>query len=88
MLLWKTQNNIIANEALVLKCQIKDMISRKHIYVVIRDEVTERFANKESLLVCLHFLNWIHSEPKVEGTFSNPCTRKGAFLEKTWERIS
>ena len=53
------------------------MISRKHIYVVIRDEVTESFASKESLLVCLHFLNWIHSEPKVEGTFFQSMHTKG-----------
>ena len=69
MLSWKTQNDIIANAAFVIKNQIKEMISSEKFYAVIGDEVTERFANKEVLLVCLRFLNSINGEQKVEETF-------------------
>ena len=57
MLSWKAQNDIIANAALLIKRQIKDMIHSEQFYAVIGDEVTERFANKEVLLVCLRYLN-------------------------------
>ena len=69
MLSWKTQNDIIANAAFVIKNQIKEMISSEKFYAVIGDEVTERFANKDVLLVCLRFLNSINGEQKVEETF-------------------
>ena len=68
MLSWTTQNDIIANAALVIKSQIKEIISNEHFHAVIEGEVTERFANKEVLLVCLSYLNssslWIPIEVK------------------------
>ena len=77
MLSWKTQNDIIANAALVIKNQIKDMIYSEQFYAVIGDEVTERFANKEVLLVCLRYLNSMHGERKVEETFFQSVHMKG-----------
>ena len=77
VLSWKTQNDIIANAAFVIKNQIKEMISSDKFYAVIGDEVTERFANKEVLLVCLRFLNSINGEPKVEETFFQSMHMKG-----------
>ena len=64
MLSWKTQNDIIANAALVIRNQIKDMICSEQFYAVIGDEVTERFANKEVLLVCLRYLNSMNLKSK------------------------
>ena len=77
MLSWKTQNDIIANAALVIKNQIKDMIYSEQFYAVIGDEVTERFTNKEVLLVCLRYLTSMDGEPKVEETFFQSVHMKG-----------
>ncbi|XP_065060529.1 uncharacterized protein LOC135687791 [Rhopilema esculentum] len=82
MLSWKTQNDIIANAALVIKNQIKDMISIPKFYAVIVDEVTKKFANKEVLLVCICFLNSINGEPKVEETFFQSMHMKGCTSGK------
>lgn len=81
MLSWKTQNDIIANAALIIKNLIKDMIYSEQFYTVIGD-VTERFANKEVLLVCLHYLNSKHGELKVEETFFQSMHIKGRTSKK------
>ena len=83
MLSWKTQNDIIANAALVIKNQIKDMIYSEQFYAVIGDEVTERFANKEVLLVCLLYLNSMHGELKVQETFFQSVHMKGRTSRKS-----
>ena len=63
------QNDINANAALVIKRQIKHMICNEKVYAVIPDEVTERFANKEVLLVRNRYLNSINGEARFEETF-------------------
>ena len=83
MLSWKTQNDIIADAALVIKYQIKDVIYSEQFYAVIGDEVTERFANKEVLLVCLLYLNSMHGELKVQETFFQSVHMKGRTSRKS-----
>ena len=53
---WKIQNDILACLAELIRKRIKEDISE--YYAIIADEVTDRFSNKEILLLCLRYVTF------------------------------
>ena len=49
------QNDVIGRIAAYIQDKIKEIISIERFFVIIADEVTDRHANKELFLICLHF---------------------------------
>ena len=49
----------------------KDIVEKTKYFSVIADEVTDRYSNKEILLLCLKYLNIDHKigVPVIEETF-------------------
>ena len=66
---WKIQNQIISCLAESVRTEIRNILKECKFYSVIADEVTDRFANKEILLLCLRYLNTRKEEPTIEETF-------------------
>ena len=66
---WKIQNDIIACLAEFIRKRIKDDISE--YYAIIADEVTDRFSNKETLLLCLRYVTFQNGLPIIHETFFN-----------------
>ena len=67
----KIQNEIIACIAKFVRMKIKDIAEKAKYFSIIADEVTDRYCNKEILLLCLRYLN-IDGKigvPVIEETF-------------------
>ena len=47
---------------------IKQIQDFKH-YIIIADEVTDMYSNKEILLLCIHYLNCTKERPAIEEAF-------------------
>ena len=66
---WKIQNEIIN---CMVDCVRKEIIKQiqdfKH-YAIIADEVTDRYSNKEILLLCIRSLNCTKECPAIEEVF-------------------
>ena len=67
----KIQNEIIACIAKFVQMKIKDIVEKTKYFSIITDEVTDRYSNKEILLLCLRYLNIDHKigVPVIEETF-------------------
>ena len=55
MTLWKIQNEIISCIAESVKNEIRNIIKECKYYSIIADEVTDRLANKEILLLSVRY---------------------------------
>ena len=77
MLSWNIQNDIISCLAEFVRDRIKEHISKSTYYAIIADEVTERYSNKEVLLICLRYLRYINGEPRIYETFFDSTHIKG-----------
>ena len=53
----KIQNEIIACITKFVQMKIKDIVEKMKYFSVIADELTDRYSNKEILLLCLSYLN-------------------------------
>ena len=53
----KIQNEIIACITKFVQMKIKDIVEKMKYFSVIAGEVTDRYSNKEILLLCLSYLN-------------------------------
>ena len=62
---WKIQNEIINCMA---DCVRKDIQDFKH-YTIVSDKVTDRYSNKEILLLCIHYLNCTKERSAIEAVF-------------------
>ena len=51
----KIQNEIIACIAIFVRMKIKDIVEKMKYFSIIADEVTDRYSNKEILLLCLRY---------------------------------
>ena len=60
MVSWQTQNDIIECLLKFVRSKIKDDIP--DYYVIIADEVTDRFSNKEILLLSLRYVRFCANE--------------------------
>ena len=60
---WNIQNDIINCLADFVRDRIKDHTSESTYYATIADEVTEKYSNKEVLLICLRYLRYVNVEP-------------------------
>ena len=69
MTTWMVQNDIISCIAQFIRNRIKEIIARENYYAFIADGVTDRYANKEVLLVCLRYVNYLNGKPKIEEAF-------------------
>ena len=56
MVSWQIQNDIIECLSEFVQSKIKDEIP--DYYAIIADEVTDRFSNKEILLLCLRYVRF------------------------------
>ena len=54
---WKTQNEVIACIAEVVRRHIRYVLYNSKFFSVIADEVTDHYANKEILLLCVRYVN-------------------------------
>ena len=68
ILSWNIQNDIINCLAEFVRDHIKDHTSESAYYATIAvtiavDEVTEKYSNKEVLLICLRYLRYVNGEP-------------------------
>ena len=70
MMTWKVQKEIISWIAPFIRSRIKEIIDRETYYAITADKVTDKYANKV-ILVCLHYLNYLHEKPKVKKIFFN-----------------
>ena len=56
----------------MVDCMRKEIIKQiqdfKH-YTIIADEVTDRYSNKEILLICFRYLNFTKERPAIEEAF-------------------
>ena len=77
MLSWNIQNDIISCLAEFVGDRVKEHISESPHYAIIADEVTERYSNKEVLLICLGYLRYINVEPRIYKTFFDSAHIKG-----------
>ena len=76
MTTWMVQNDIISCIAQFIRNRIKEIIARENYYAFIADGVTDRYANKEVLLVCLRYVNYLNGKPKIEEAFFIQFTYK------------
>ena len=67
----KIQNEIIACITKLVRMKIKDIVEKTKYFSIIADEVTDRYSNKEILLLCLRYLNIDRKigVPVIEETF-------------------
>ena len=65
---WKIQNEINCMADCVRKEIIKQIQDFKH-YTIIADEVTDRYSNKEILLLCIRYLNCTKERLAIEEAF-------------------
>lgn len=54
-----------------IRSRIKEIVDRETYHAIIADEVTDKYTNKEVVLVCLRYVNYLNEKPKVEETFFN-----------------
>ena len=66
---WKIQNEIINCMADCVRKEIMKQIQDFKHYTIIPDEVTDRYSNKEILLLCIRYLNSIKEHPAIEEAF-------------------
>ena len=77
MLSCHIQNDIISCLAEFVRDRTKEHISKSTDYAIIADEVTERYSNKEVLLICLQYLRYIKGDPRTYETFFDSMHIKG-----------
>ena len=67
----KIQNEIIACIAKFVRMKIKDIVEKTKYFSIIADEVTDRYSNKQILLLCLRCLSIDRKigVPVIEETF-------------------
>ena len=67
----KIQNEIIACIAKFVRMKIKDIVEKTKYFSIIADEVTDRYSNKDILLLYLRYLNIDRKigVPVIEETF-------------------
>ena len=84
MISWKIQNDIIAAIAEFVRKRIRDCLSGEtKYYAIIADEVTDRHANVEILLVCLRYLDFINDNLVMQETFLDSVHVEGRTTGKT-----
>ena len=83
MVSWKIQNDIIASIAEFLRERIREQINSTKCYAVIADEVTDRHANKEILLVCLRYVYFCNDQVTIRETFLDSVHVEGRPTGKT-----
>ena len=66
---WKIQNEIIACIAEVIRRHIRLTLNNTKYFCLIADEVTDSYANKEILLVCLRYIDLLREKPVIQETF-------------------
>ena len=79
---WKIQNEIISCTAESVRSEIRNILKECKYYSVIADEVTDRFANKEILILCIRYLNTLKEEPTIEEVLFHQPTLMGDLLVK------
>ena len=62
---WKIQNEVIACIAEVVRRHIRYVLDNSNFFSVIVDEVTDRYANKEVLLLCVRYVNLLQEKPTI-----------------------
>ena len=77
MVSWRIQNDIIACIAQFIRGVVRKILSRSKHYSIIADEVTDRYANKEILLICLRFLNLTGNNISIEEMFFDSLHLQG-----------
>ena len=87
MLSWNINNDIISCLAKFARDRLKEHISESTYYPIIADEVTERYSNKEVLLICLRYLRYIKEEPWIYETFLNSTPITGRSTGQTIGKI-
>ena len=66
---WKIQNEMISWIADSVRTEIISILKECNHYSVIADEVTDRFVNKEILLLCIRYLHNLKEELTIEEIF-------------------
>ena len=74
---WDIQNDIISCFAEFVRDRVKEHISELMYDAIIADWVTERYSNKEVLLICFRYLRYINGEPRKYKTFFDSAHIKG-----------
>ena len=69
MTAWKIQNEIISCIAESVRTEIRSILKERKYYSIIADEVTDRFAGKEILLLCIRYSNNLKEEPTIKEVF-------------------
>lgn len=77
MLSWKIQNDVTACVAKFVRERLRDLLTGAKYYAIIADEVTDRYANKEILLLCLRFLNFMNDDIVIQESFLDSVHLQG-----------
>ena len=74
---WHTHWCIISCLTELFRDRIKEYILESTYYVIIADEMTERYTNKEVILICLRYLRYNNGKSKIYETFFDSKHIKG-----------
>ena len=74
---WKIQNEVIVSIAEVVRRHIRYVLENSKFFSVIADEVTDRYANKEILLLCVRYVNLLQEKPTIQETFLDSAHVQG-----------
>ena len=74
---WKIQNEIIACIAEVVGRHFRYVLDNSKFFSVIAVEVTDRYANKEILLLCAQYVNLLQQKPAIQETFLDSAHVQG-----------
>ena len=66
----------------VIRRHIRFTVNNTKYFCLIADEVTDSYANKEILLVCLQFIDLLREKPVIEETFLDSIHFQGRPIGK------
>ena len=78
---WKIQNEVIACTEEIVRRQIRFVLGNSKFFSVIADEVTDHYANKEILLLCVRYGNLLQEKPTIQETFLDSAHGQRYFAE-------
>ena len=77
----KIQNEVIACTEEIVRRQIRFVLDNSKFFSVIADEVTDHYANKKILLLCVRYGNLLQEKPTIQETFLDPAHAQRYFAE-------
>ena len=78
------KNEIISCIAESVRTEVRSILKERKYYSIIADEVTDRFANKEILLLYIRYSNNPKEEPTIKEVFiSSPTLMVGQLVKSS-----